>query len=73
MDSVLNTNTGLQEAIAQDTEVAALRAVATSGATLLVLRPLLSDDEFATAWPMRIVDPRSLPHRVHVPRIGAVG
>jgi hypothetical protein len=53
--------------------VAALRTAAVSGATLLVLRPLLKDDEFTEAWPMRIIDPRSLPHHVYVPPIGAVG
>jgi len=90
MVSVLDANTGLQEAIARalvpigpddpslgavewDTGVAVLRAAATSGASLLVLRPLLRDEEFTKAWPMRIVDPRSLPHHVYVPPIGAAG
>jgi len=58
---------------AQDAGVVALRTAAVSGATLLVLRPLLKDDEFSEAWPMRIIDPRSLPHHVYVPPIGAVG
>jgi hypothetical protein len=53
--------------------VAALRTAATSGATLLVLRPLLKDDEFTEAWPMSIIDPRSLPRHVSLPPIGAVG
>ncbi len=90
MDSVLDANTGLQEAVAPalvrigpddpslrtvewDTAVAVVRAAAISGATLLVLRPLLRDDEFTRAWPMCIVDPRSLPHHVYVPPIGAAG
>jgi len=50
-----------------------LRTAATSGALLLVLRPLLTDDEFSEAWPMRIIDPGSLPHHVYVPPMGAVG
>jgi len=53
--------------------VAALRTAAVSGATLLVLRPLLKDDEFTEAWPIPIIDPRSLPHHVYLPPIGAVG
>ena len=53
--------------------MAALRTAATSGALLLVLRPLLTDDEFSEAWPMRSIDPRSLPHHVYVPPMGAVG
>jgi hypothetical protein len=53
--------------------VAALRTAATSGATLLVLRPLLKDDEFTESWTMRIIDPGSLPDHVYVPPIGAVG
>jgi hypothetical protein len=52
--------------------VAALRTAATSGATLLVLRPLLKDDEFGESWTMRIIDPRGLPDHVYVPPIGAV-
>ena len=52
---------------------AALRTTAASGALLLVLRPLLTDDEFSDAWPMRIIDPRSLPHHLYVPPMGAVG
>ena len=55
------------------TGVTALRTAATSGASLLVLRPLLTDDEFSEAWPMPIIDPRSLPHHVHIPPIAAVG
>jgi hypothetical protein len=50
---------------------AALRKAATSGATLLVLRPLLEKDEFIEAWPMPIIDPRSLPDHVSIPGIGA--
>jgi hypothetical protein len=53
--------------------VAALRTAASSGAGLLVLRPLLKDDEFTEAWPMSIIDPRSLPRHVSLPPIGAVG
>jgi hypothetical protein len=53
--------------------MAALRTTATSGALLLVLRPLLSDDEFSEAWPMQIIDPRSLPYHVYLPPMGAVG
>ena len=53
--------------------MAALRMAATSGALLLVLRPLLTDDEFSEAWPMQIIDPRSLPHHVYLPPMGAVG
>lgn len=56
-----------------DAGVVALRAAATSGATLLVLRPLLNDDEFAAAWPMPVVDPRNLPSHMYVPPIGAAG
>jgi hypothetical protein len=62
----------LAEAV-PDAEVAALRMAAVSGASLLVLRPLLTDDEFSEAWPMPIIDLRSLPHHVHIPPIGAVG
>jgi hypothetical protein len=51
----------------------ALVAAATSGATLLVLRPLLTDVEFSQAWPMRVIDPRRLPSHVVVPPMGAVG
>jgi len=57
----------------RDAGHSALRTAATTGATLLVLRPLLDDGEFTAAWPMRIIDPRSLPHHVYVPPIGAVG
>lgn len=53
--------------------MAALRTAATSGALLLVLRPLLTDDEFSEAWPMWIIDPRSLPHHLYIPPMGAVG
>ncbi len=57
----------------QGAEVTALRTAATAAASLLVLRPLLTDDEFNRAWPMHIIDPRSLPHHVYVPFIGATG
>jgi hypothetical protein len=53
--------------------VAALRTDATSAATLLVLRPLLKDDEFTESSTMPIIDLRSLPLHVCVPPIGAVG
>lgn len=51
--------------------VAAIRTAATSGATLLVLRPLLDKHEFTAAWPVPIFDERSLPDHVSIPRIGA--
>ena len=78
--TVLDANAGLREVIdralavaLRGAGVAALRTAATSGATLLVLRPLLKDDEFTESWPMPIIDPRSLPHHVYVPPIGATG
>jgi len=55
------------------TGVTALRTAATSGASLLVLRPLLTDDEFSEAWTMRIIDLHTLPDHVCVPFIGATG
>jgi len=60
-------------AVLRDARRTALRTAAISGASLLVLRPLLKDDEFTEAWAMRIIDPRSLPDHVYVPPIGAVG
>jgi hypothetical protein len=57
----------------QDPWVAMLRTAATSGASLLVLRPFLKDGDFIEAWTMRIIDPRSLPDHLYVPFIGATG
>ena len=88
-DATLDANAGLQEVIdhtlapgsddpsltvaLRGAGVAALRTAATSASTLLVLRPLLDDDEFTKAWPMRIIDPRNLPRHVYIPPVGAVG
>jgi hypothetical protein len=57
----------------QGASVTALRTAATSGAVLLVLRPLLDDGEFTEAWTMPIIDPRNLPQHVCFPFIGATG
>ncbi|MEX1335993.1 MAG: hypothetical protein AB1Z66_11900 [Candidatus Limnocylindrales bacterium] len=56
-----------------DAQAEVLKTAARSGAMLLVLRPLLSDDEFSGAWPMPAIDPRNLPYHLHVPPIGAAG
>ncbi len=78
MDTTLDAGPGLQgvhdhTVALHDAAMAALRTAATSGALLLVLRPLLTDDEFSQAWPMPIIDPRSLPHHIYIPPMGAVG
>jgi hypothetical protein len=80
MDAILDASPGLRAIIdptlavaLRGAALAALRTDATSAATLLVLRPLLKDDEFIESWTMRIIDPRSLPDHVYVSPIGAVG
>ncbi len=53
--------------------VTALRTAATSGALLLVLRPLLDHGALIEACTTHIIDPQSLPHRLYVQSIGATG
>ena len=72
-NQVTRDNDPARTSTRQEDGMAGLRSAAASGATLLVLRPLLTDDEFLGAWPMPSADPRRLPSHVYVPPMGAVG
>lgn len=62
-----------REAEPRDIGMTTIASAVTSGATLLVLRPFLTDSELIEAWPLPSIDPQGLPSHVYVPPMGAVG